>query len=60
MYFAETAFFVWQWGDRMGLKMLREGGECGRPEVAPTEKSMIENVKKCVHGVGESIMEVKG
>lgn len=44
----------------MGLKMLREGGECGRPEVAPTEKSMIENVKKCVHGVGESIMEVKG
>ncbi len=38
VFFGNGVFFVWQWGDRMGLKMLRGGGECGRPEVAPTER----------------------
>lgn len=58
--FRERRFFVWQWGDRMGLKMLREGGECGRPEVATTEKSVIENVKNVCMEFGKVLGKSRG
>ena len=44
----------------MGLKMLREGGECGRPEVAPTEKSVIENVKNVCMEFGKVLGKTRG